>query len=101
MNRRRNAEHGIKMNKTKIGMFALALLSFSANSALAKDSRADYRPPSQHFAPPRDRDDRNDRCHDDGRRCLSAPEIDPGQALGALTLLAGTVAIVRGYRRKK
>jgi hypothetical protein len=30
-----------------------------------------------------------------------APEVDPAQALGALTLLSGTVAIIRGYRRKK
>jgi hypothetical protein len=36
-----------------------------------------------------------------GGRPLRAPEIDPAQALGALTLLGGTIAIVRGYRRKK
>ena len=36
-----------------------------------------------------------------GGRPLRAPEIDPAQALGALTLLGGTLAIVRGYRRKK
>jgi hypothetical protein len=35
------------------------------------------------------------------RRDVSAPEIDPAQALGALALLSGTVAIIRGYRRKK
>lgn len=38
--------------------------------------------------------------HRDGRH-VSAPEIDPAQALGALVLLSGTLAIVRGYRRKK
>jgi hypothetical protein len=32
--------------------------------------------------------------------CASAPEIDPAQALGALTLLSGAVAIFRGVRRK-
>jgi hypothetical protein len=32
---------------------------------------------------------------------LRAPEIDPAQALGALTLVGGTIAIVRGYRRSK
>jgi hypothetical protein len=32
---------------------------------------------------------------------VSAPEIDPAQTLGALVLLGGTVAIIRGYRRKK
>ena len=35
------------------------------------------------------------------QRRVSAPEIDPAQALGALTLLGGTVAIIRGYRRRK
>jgi len=32
---------------------------------------------------------------------MSAPEIDPAQALGALAVLSGTVAIIRGYRRNK
>jgi len=35
------------------------------------------------------------------QRAVSAPEIDPGQAMGALVLLSGTVAIIRGYRRNK
>jgi hypothetical protein len=30
----------------------------------------------------------------------AAPEIDPGMAAGALTLLAGGLAMVRGRRRK-
>ncbi len=33
-------------------------------------------------------------------KCVSAPEIDPAQALGALTLLTGAVAVMRGFRRK-
>ena len=60
------------------------LLTFAANPALAKDW---------------DRDDH--RCHGENRWCVSAPEIDPAQAFGALTLLSGTIAIVRGYRRRK
>jgi hypothetical protein len=85
MNRRRNADYEMKMSKIQFSMVALALLSLTTNFALAKD-----------------RDDRQDhQCHGDGRHCLSAPEIDPGQALGALTLLTGTLAIVRGYRRRK
>jgi len=41
------------------------------------------------------------RCgRDDDRRCMSAPEIDPGAAMGALALLGGTVAILRGRRKK-
>jgi hypothetical protein len=35
------------------------------------------------------------------RTCVRAPEINPAEAMGALTLLAGAVAIVRGYRRKQ
>ncbi len=35
------------------------------------------------------------------RACVRAPEIDPAQAFGALTLLSGAVAVVRGFRRKK
>jgi hypothetical protein len=83
MNRRRNAEYEIKMNKTKISIGLLTLLSFVSNFTVARDRG----------------DDENYHCR--GGHCLSAPEIDPGQALGALTLLAGAVAIVRGYRRKK
>jgi hypothetical protein len=32
---------------------------------------------------------------------MAAPEIDPAQALGAVALMSGTVAIIRGYRRKR
>ena len=66
----------------KTSLISITLLSLAAN-----------------FAVSHDRDDQ--RCHGDSRRCLSAPEIDPAQAIGALTLLGGTVAIVRGYRRRK
>jgi hypothetical protein len=69
------------MNKTKTTLVSLALLSLAANFAAAREKETEY------------------RCH--GDHCTSAPEIDPGQALGALTLLTGTLAIVRGYRRKK
>ena len=65
---------------------SLILLTLAATPALARDWD-------------RDRDDQ--RCHGDNRWCVSAPEIDPAQALGALTLLTGTIAIVRGYRRRK
>lgn len=101
-NRRRNAEYEIKMKKTHISIVTLALLSFAAHVAFAKDDRDPYRPVSDHFAPAKDRNDWKDSgCHGDSSHCLSAPEIDPGQALGALTLLTGTLAIVRGYRRRK
>jgi len=72
-------ERESNMNKTKTTVVSLALLSLVASFAVAKD-----------------KDDGYDKHHR-----WSAPEIDPGQALGALALLGGTVAIVRGYRRKK
>ena len=41
--------------------------------------------------------------HNPGRdhRFVSAPEINPGQAIAALVLVGGAVAIIRGFRRKK
>lgn len=44
--------------------------------------------------------DENHCRRDEGRHCMSAPEIDPGSAMGALALLGGTVAILRGRRKK-
>jgi heme O synthase-like polyprenyltransferase len=73
------------MKKTTTTIVSLMLLSLAANLAFGRD---------------RDRDDDRIRCRGD-RRCVSAPEIDPAQALGALTLLGGTIAVVRGYRRRK
>jgi len=32
---------------------------------------------------------------------VRAPEISPAEAMGALALLGGAVAIVRGYRRRQ
>jgi len=73
------------------------LLSLTVNLTLADND--DHRT----FADRHDRRAFTDRdehgCR--GRHCLSTPEIDPAQALGALSLLAGSLAIVRGYRRKK
>ncbi len=71
------------MNKTKTILLAITLLSLAGGSAIARDR------------------DEGPRCRGDIRHCWSAPEIDPAQALGALTLLTGTIAIIRGYRRKK
>jgi hypothetical protein len=77
------------MKKTTTKIISVSLLSLAASVALAKDN--DGRG-----------NDRNDHhCRGDARMCWSAPEIDPGQALGALALVSGTVAILRGRRRKK
>jgi len=73
------------MKKTTTTIIALLLLSTAANFAVAGDW---------------DRDDDIGNCHGD-RHCVSAPEIDPAQAMGALALLGGTGAIIRDYRRKK
>ena len=74
-----------KMKKTKTTMISMSLLWLAANFAVAGDEDKD--------------DDHWSRS--DHRHYLSAPEIDPAQALGALALLGGTVAIIRGYRRRK
>jgi hypothetical protein len=71
------------MNKSKTTLLSIALLSLAASSASAKDK------------------DDGHRCHGDNRWCVSAPEIDPGEAMGALALLGGSIAIIRGYRRRK
>jgi hypothetical protein len=72
----------------KTSLISIALLSLAANFAVARDRNTVAQ----------DRDDQGCRGNS---RCVSAPEIDPAQAIGALTLLGGTVAIVRGYRRRK
>ena len=46
-----------------------------------------------------DRDHRWRSCGE--RSCVAAPEIDPTQALSALMLLGGSVAVLRGRRKNK
>jgi hypothetical protein len=47
-------------------------------------------------------DERDHRWrHCEGRACVAAPEIDPTQAVSALMLLGGSVAVLRGRRKKK
>jgi hypothetical protein len=77
-----------KMAKTATKTLIIAtLLSFIALPALSGDKHEESdKHPAQNYH---------------SRHDVSAPEIDPGQALGALALLGGTVAIIRGYRRKK
>jgi hypothetical protein len=43
----------------------------------------------------------NDDQGRSGERHVRAPEISPAEAMGALALLGGAVAIVRGYRRRQ
>ena len=77
-----------KMAKTAITALVVAtLLSFVALPALSRDTQGEH-----------DNDNGQNYL---GRHDVSAPEIDPGEALGALALLSGTVAIIGRYRRKK
>ena len=78
---------GEKMAKTTIKTFLAALLSIAASAALSQNYQGQ---------------DNNSQGQDyQGGRVVSAPEIDLAQALGALALLGGTFAIIRGYRRSK
>jgi hypothetical protein len=81
---------GSNMKKTTV--VSVTVLSLAANLALAAggDDQGRTGIYQEHDHEP---------WHYQG--ALSAPEIDPGQAMGALVLLGGTVAILRGYRRNK
>jgi hypothetical protein len=74
------------MNKPTTKILSVALLSLAASAVLAKGDDA--------------KSNDHQHCRGDGRKCWSAPEIDPAQALGGLVLLSGVVAIVRGRRKK-
>jgi hypothetical protein len=74
------------MTKTTTKTLLVTLLSLSASTAIGQNSQG-QNDDSQGLS----------RC----RGCVQAPEIDPGQAMGALTLLTGAVTIVRGYRRRR
>jgi len=67
--------------KTLIGV----LLAAAAATALGQNSQGQ---------------DGNSQGQNSQGCCVRAPEIDPAQALGALTLLGGAVAVIRGFRRK-
>ena len=68
-------------------LFLGTLLSLAASNALGQNNAG--------------QNDHNQEQNYKGGHHVSAPEIDPAQALGALTLLGGSVAIIRGYRRNK
>jgi hypothetical protein len=77
----------------KTSLISITLLSLAANFAMAHDRDV--------VAHDRDPGARGREVWAHDRDVVAAPEIDPAQAIGALTLLGGTVAIVRGYRRRK
>ena len=68
-------------------LFVVALLSLAASTALSQNNQG--------------QNGDNQGQDYQGRHPMAAPEIDPAQALGAVALMSGTVAIIRGYRRKR
>jgi hypothetical protein len=89
-----------KMANTANKAIVATLLCFAASPALSRDNHGeDDKDQGQIYHSPHDKAPEIENYR--GRHDVSAPEIDPAQALGALALLSGTVAIIRGYRRKK
>lgn len=68
-------------------LFLVALLSATASTALSQNNQGQNNNNQG-------QNNNNQGC------CVKAPEIDPGQAMGALVVLAGSVAIMRGFRRR-
>jgi hypothetical protein len=73
------------MAKTTAKTLSVALLSLAASTAVGGNNQGQQ--------------GQNENYQ--GQNTVSAPEIDPGQAMGALALLGGTLAIISGYRRYK
>jgi len=76
------------MTKITIKTFSSLLLAAAASTAFAQNTQG------------QNGNSQGQNYQGCSRACVRAPEIDPAQALGALTLLGGAVAIVRGFRRK-
>jgi Spy/CpxP family protein refolding chaperone len=74
--------------KIKTATLLVALLSVAASTAaLSQNSQG--------------QNDNDQGWNSGARRSVRAPEISPAEAMGALALLGGAVAIVRGYRRRQ
>jgi hypothetical protein len=85
------------MTKTTAKTFLVVLLSLAASAALSQTERQRH----DRLVDYQGQNNDNQGQNYEGGRVVGAPEIDPAQALSALTLLGGTLAIVRGYRRNK
>jgi len=90
---------GPKMKK--ITLISLSVMALAANFAVASDRDVHHWAREGHHLDRNEHDRDEPFCQGDTRSCVSAPEIDPAQAMGALTLLGGSIAIVRAYRRRK
>ena len=90
------------MVKTTTKTLFVALVSLAASTALSQDSQGqDNNYQGQNTTGVYEAHDKMPGLSRAASTYAYAPEIDPAQALGALTLISGTVAIIRGYRRKK
>ena len=90
------------MEKITTKTLFVALLSLAASTALSQNSQGqnnNYQ--GQNTTGVYEAHDKMPGFSREPSTYMSAPEIDPAQALGALTLISGTVAIIRGNRRKK
>jgi hypothetical protein len=89
--------------KTRIVPVILLSLVASLAFAAGDDSQGQNNQGQNAWGHDQWRDRGHDQWQDYARdpRVLAAPEIDPGQAVGALLLLSGALAVIRGYRRKK
>jgi hypothetical protein len=74
------------MTRITTRTFLVVLLALSASTAIGQSSQGQ---------------NGNSPGQNGCAGCVRAPEIDPGEAMGALTLLAGAVTILRGYRRRQ
>jgi hypothetical protein len=78
---------GENMTEIITRTFLVVLLSVAASAALSQTNQG--------------QNNHNQGQNYQGDRAVGAPEIDPAQALSALALLGGTLAIIRGYRREE
>jgi hypothetical protein len=76
-------------NSRKLVMLAFALVLFMSPRAHAFGGRGWNPPPPPPPPPP-----------PHGPGCNTAPEVDPGLALGGFTLLGGSLTVMRSRRRK-
>lgn len=91
------------MVKTPTKTLCVALLSLAASTAFGdshQDQDNNYQGQNNRYQWQHNDYQGRDNNYQWQNR-VSAPEIDPAQALGALTLLGGIVAIIRGYGHRK
>jgi hypothetical protein len=74
--------------KIKTATLLVALLSLAASTAALSQNNQGQNDDDQGWS-------------SGARTRVRAPEISPAEAMGALALLGGAVAIVRGYRRRQ